>query len=410
VKSHRFATNPAAWAICPTRFLLAFAQGGLLGPLLPLLRDTFHVSYGELGLLAAAFGLSAVGMDLITTHYFSRRPLLNVLLQGIGLTGLGLLCCALAPGFYWLVGARVLLGFGVSMARFACLTVMVTATPRTAQGRAHNLLEFAAIAGSAVSPLLSGVIASLLHWRAAYGTALVFVIGALAWVLSTRQALAQAIDIGAKNQAAPPRLGSTTPTTPSYEMRAALLAYVAAFMLSFIWGGFISTALPLFGGEVVGLSASALGVILTAGLIVDLVLLLPMGWAADRLAGRTILAPALLLMTAALVWLPQATALVPLLLVSVCLHAGFATWGMPSAALAALTQGAQQARAMARYRLLVDSAAVLAPWLTGTLIEHYGYVVPAYSTAVVVALTAFLVVWGLRPARRRLSLQPTKAQ
>ena len=27
MKSHLLVTNPAAWAICPTRFLLAFAQG-----------------------------------------------------------------------------------------------------------------------------------------------------------------------------------------------------------------------------------------------------------------------------------------------------------------------------------------------------------------------------------------------
>jgi MFS family permease len=405
-RPHLFATNPAAWAICPTRFLLAFAQGGLLGPLLPLLRETFNVSYGELGLLTSAFGLSAVGMDLITTRYISRQPLLNVLLQGICLSGLGLLCCALAPGFYWMVGARVVLGFGVSMARFACLTVIVAATPRTAQGRAHNLLEFAAIAGSTLSPILAGLTASLLHWRAAYGAALFFVMGALAWVLSTRQAFARAIEMGAKNQTTLTLPIVPAPVTPSYETRAALLAYLAAFILSFIWAGFIATALPLFAGEVLGLPAATLGAVLTAGLLVDLVLLLPIGWLADRLAGRTVLAPALLLMAAALAWLPQVTTLVALFLVSLCLHAGFATWGMPSAVLAVLTQGARQARAMAFYRLLVDGAAVLAPWLTGLLIERYGYGVPARCTAVVVAITALLVMWGLRPARRWLSSQP----
>jgi FSR family fosmidomycin resistance protein-like MFS transporter len=407
VKAHLFATNPAAWAICPTRFLLAFAQGGLLSPLLPLLRDTFQVSYGELGLLTSAFGLSAVGMDLIATNFLSRRPLLHVLLQGICLTGFGLLCCALAPGFYWLVGARVLLGFGVSMARFACLTVIVTATSRTAQGRAHNLLEFSAIAGSAVSPLLSGLIAASLHWRAAYGTALLFVAGAFAWVLYSRQALAQAIEIGAKNQLSPPSMPTArVAMAPSDASRAALLAYLAAFILSFTWAGFLSTALPLFGGEVVGLSTAMLGAIITAGLLVDLVLLLPIGWVSDRLQGRIVLGPALLLMAAALVWLPQATTMMALLLISLCLHAGFATWGMPSAALAVLTRGPQQARAMALYRLLVDGGAVLAPGLVGMLIERYGYGVPTHATAVVVALTALLVLWGLRPARRRLSPRP----
>ncbi len=400
MKSHLLVTNPAAWAIYPTRFLLAFAQGGLLGPLLPLLRETFHVGYSELGLLTSAFGLSAVGMDIITTRYFSRRPLFNVLRQGICLAGFGLLCCALAPSFYWMVGARVVLGFGTSMARFACLTVIVTATPRTAQGRAHNLLEFAAIGGSALSPMLSGMTASFLHWRAAYGVALLFVIGAFGWVLYTRQTLAQAIEESAKNQRSTPRPVATVPTASAYETRVALLAYLAAFVLSFVWAGFLATALPLFGGEVVGLSTSMLGAIMAAGLCIDLVLLLPIGWLSDRLQGRTVLAPALLLMAITLAWLPQTTTMVGLLLVSLSLHAGFATWGMPSAALAMLTQGTQQARAMARYRLLVDGAAVLAPWLMGLLIERCGYALPARYTAAVVALTALLVMVGLRPTRQ----------
>jgi MFS family permease len=406
VKSHLLVTNPAAWAIYPTRFLLAFAQGGLLGPLLPLLRETFHVGYSELGLLTSAFGLSAVGMDIITTRYFSRRPLFNVLRQGICLAGFGLLCCALAPSFYWMVGARVVLGFGTSMARFACLTVIVTATPRTAQGRAHNLLEFAAIGGSALSPMLSGMTASFLHWRAAYGVALLFVIGAFGWVLYTRQTLAQAIEESAKNQRSAPRAVATVPTASAYETRVALLAYLAAFVLSFVWAGFLATALPLFGGEVVGLSTSMLGAIMAAGLCIDLVLLLPIGWLSDRLQGRTVLAPALLLMAITLAWLPQTTTMVGLLLVSLSLHAGFATWGMPSAALAMLTQGTQQARAMARYRLLVDGAAVLAPWLMGLLIERYGYALPARYTAAVVALTALLVMVGLRPTRQWRLPQP----
>jgi MFS family permease len=374
---------------------------------LPVLRETFNVSYSELGLLTSAFGLSAVGMDIITTSYFSRQPLLSVLLQGICLTGLGLLCCALAPGFYWMVGARVVLGFGVSMARFACLTVVVAATPRTAQGRAHNLLEFAAIGGSSISPLLSGVAASLLHWRAAYGIALLFVIGAFGWVLYTRQLLAQAIEMGHKmRQSAPPPV-AMSPVAPTYEARATLLAYLAAFVLSFVWAGFLSTALPLFGGEVLGLSASMLGAIITAGLLMDLVLLLPIGWVSDRLEGRIVLAPALLLMAVSLACFPQATTMRALFLVSLGLHAGFASWGMPSAALAILTQGAQQAHAMALYRLLVDSAAVIAPWLMGILIEQYGYSVPAHCTAAGVALSALLVALGLRSGRRGLSPRPT---
>ena len=387
------------------RFLLAFAQGGLLSPLLPLLRETFHVSTGELGLLTSMSGLSSVVMDVIATYLLSRRSLLSLLLQGIGLTGVALLGSMLAPGFYWLVATQMLLGFGVSVTRVASQMVVIAATPRTRQGRANNLLEFSAIAGFVISPTLSGLTASLLHWRVAFGLATVFVAGAFAWVLYTRQALAAAV--GTLTERPNPTTDSRTrptqapadPAVEPYLPSAVWIAYLATFVLSFIWSGFIATALPLFAGEVVGVSTSTLGLVLTAGLLVDLVLLLPMGWLSDRLACRAVLTPALLLMAGGLVLLPQAQNLGMLFLVSICLHTGFAAWGMPSAALALSTPRARLARTMGIYRLLVDGAVVIAPWLIGTLIGLYGYGLPAWLAVAVVVLTALLVAQGLRAVR-----------
>ena len=145
------------------RFLLAFAQGGLLSPLLPLLRETFRVSPGELGLLTSMSGLSSVVMDIIAAYLLQRRPLLSLLLQGIALASVALLGSMLAPGFYWLVAAQMLLGFALGITRMACLMVIVTGTPRAVQGRANNLLEFSAIAELTLSPTLSGLTTSLLH-------------------------------------------------------------------------------------------------------------------------------------------------------------------------------------------------------------------------------------------------------
>jgi len=386
------------------RFLLAFAQGGLVSPLLPLLRETFRVSPGELGLLTSMAGLSSVVMDVIATYLLSRRPLLSLLLQGISLTGVALLCSMLAPSFYWLVLAQMLVGFGVSLTRAASLIVVVAATPRTAQGRANNLLEFSAIAGLTLSPTLSGLTASLLHWRVAFGLATVFVAGAFGWVLYTRQALAEAVEASAIRHNTPTAArGTTHPEAPAAapsQTRAVGIAYVATFVMSFIWAGFISTALPLFSGEVVGVSTSTLGLVFTAGLLADLILLLPVGWLSDRLEGRVVLTPALLLIAGALAYLPQATSLDALFLVSICLHTGFAAWGMPAATLALCTPRERLARTMGIYRLLIDGAVVIAPWLIGTLIGLYGYSLLTRLTAALVTLTALLVWQGLRAVRR----------
>jgi predicted MFS family arabinose efflux permease len=405
LQSHPLAANPAVWAICPMRFLLAFGQGGLLSPLLPLLRQTFGVSYGELGLLTAMPGLSSVVMDIVAAYFLSRRPLLSILLQGIGLTSIGLVCCALAPGFYWLVGAQMLIGFGGGMIRMASLTIVVEATPLSAMGRTSNLLEFSVIAGMTISPTLSGAMASLLHWRAAFGLSMVFVAAALAWVLLTRKRLVKVAGATAARQnpgvspTSQPTQVATEPQQQQPQTPAVLIAYLATFVLSFTWAGFISTAMSLFGGEVVGLSPSTLGVVFTVGLLADLVLLLPMGWLSDRLDYRVVLTPAMLLMAVTLAWFPEASSLMALMTVSICLHAGFAAWGMPSATLALLARGEHLARTMSIYRLLIDGAMVIAPWLIGLLIGQYGYGLPARLTAVVVLCTAILVAYGLRTAR-----------
>jgi DHA1 family multidrug resistance protein-like MFS transporter len=388
------------------RFLLAFAQGGLLSPLLPLLRETFQVDYGELGLLISMFGLSRVAMDLLGAYLLSHIPLFRLLLLGIIITGVGSLLCAFAPGFYWLVGARVLVGLGISINTLAGLTVIIESTPLTAQGRANNLLEFSAIGGSAVSPTLSGLMASLIHWRAAFVLGTLFVVGAFVWVIFTREALEDDTrtftrkplsdaDATPTRRVVTDKAGAYTPQTTSI-----LIAYLATFMLSFTWSGFLSTALPLYGGEVVGLSASTLGMVFTAGLLVDLALLLPVGWVSDRFDYRVVLAPAMLLMAVTLAWFPQARSLGALLLVSISIHTSFAAWGMPSAALAQLARGGHLRRTMGAYRFLVDGAVVVAPWLIGTLIGRYGYELPSWITAAGVLLTAVLVTQGLRPARR----------
>jgi MFS family permease len=312
----------------------------------------------------------------------------------------------LAPGFYWLVAAQMLLGFGLGITRVACLMVIVAGTPRAVQGRANNLLEFSAIAGLTLSPTLSGLAASLLHWRAAFAVATVFVAGAFGWVLYSRQTLVAAAGASADRDSPDTPAASQSaqrleaPATPAVRTSVIGIAYLATFMLSFIWSGFVSTALPLFGGEVVGIPTSTLGLVFTAGLFVDLLLLLPIGWLSDRLEGRVVLTPALLLMAGALAYLPQATSLGGLFVVSICLHTGFAAWGMPSAALALCTPREYLARTMGIYRLLVDGAVVIAPWLVGTLIGLYGYGLPAWLTAALVIPTALLVAQGLRAGPR----------
>lgn len=400
-----WTTSPVLRILCPMGFLLSCAYGGLLSPLLPLLRDTFDVSYSTLGLLTSLFGLSGVVMDSLATVVVRRKHLPSALVASLVLTELGLLGCLAAPDFFWLAGSRVVFGFGVSLTGLVSLTILAYLTPPTAQARANNLLEFASIAGSAVSPLVAGFAAALLHWRAAFGLAMVFVTGALFWVVKTCSGLQEMLT---KPSEQPARVAASTgqvcrtvpgDPVPTQELRGLCVVSIAAFVLSFIRAGFLSTALPLFGGEVLKLSPAALGSLFTGGLLVNLTLLLPVGWLSDRLGLRLVFAPAMLLIAIALLWLPHARTFASLFLVSLGMHAGFAAWGLTAAALALLTSQAHLSRVFGLYRILVDGAVILAPWFTGVLIGTYGYRLPAQTSAVALLLTAALLIWGLKPWR-----------
>ena len=64
-----------------------------------------------------------------------------------------------------------------------------------------------------------------------------------------------------------------------------------AFALAFGWAGAIVTLAPLYGGQRLGLNAATIGRALAIGYVVEAILLLPVGWAADTFGRLRVLLP-----------------------------------------------------------------------------------------------------------------------
>jgi hypothetical protein len=88
-EQHPLAQYPAVRTICPMCFLLSCAYGGLVSPLLPVLRETFAVSYSTLGLLTPMCALSGMLIDGMATVLLQRRSLLSALWHSLVLTERG---------------------------------------------------------------------------------------------------------------------------------------------------------------------------------------------------------------------------------------------------------------------------------------------------------------------------------
>jgi MFS family permease len=99
---------------------------------------------------------------------------------GLATAGLANLLCGLAPGWAWLLGARVLQGLGVALVMASAPALVTLSTDPGRRGQALGHLGLAASLGMVVGPLAGGVLVGVLGWRVVYLGRLPLVMLALA--------------------------------------------------------------------------------------------------------------------------------------------------------------------------------------------------------------------------------------
>jgi EmrB/QacA subfamily drug resistance transporter len=92
----------------------------------------------------------------------------RVLTWGLAGSTLAFLSCGLAPGFFWLLAARVLQGLSAALVLAAAPALVTLAVPAETRGRALGIFQMSAAIGFALGPLLGGVLVDAFGWRAVY--------------------------------------------------------------------------------------------------------------------------------------------------------------------------------------------------------------------------------------------------
>ncbi|MBY8877963.1 MFS transporter [Actinacidiphila acidipaludis] len=143
----------------------------MIATVLVAIGGTFHAGAADTAWLVSSLYLaSAVGqpaMGRLADRLGPRRVFLSGLLivAAAGVVG------ATAPALTWLIVSRVLLGIGTSAAYPAAMALLRahsqrlgTPTPRPVLG----LLSLAGLSSAAIGPVLGGVLAATLGWRAVF--------------------------------------------------------------------------------------------------------------------------------------------------------------------------------------------------------------------------------------------------
>ncbi len=366
-----------------------YIDRGNLSTAAPLIQDELHLSPSQLGLLFSAFYFGYVPCMPATGWLAERFGAKLVLGAGVTLWSLATLCTGFASGFGMLLALRVLLGIGESVA-FPCASkVLANNVPTESLGVANGFMSFGYLLGPAVGTLLGGYLMGWVGWRAVF---IAFGALSLLWLWPWKNAVVEDIE---------------SPSTPSLVIppMAEILSQRA------LWGAslghfasnygyyFIISWLPFYLVKARGFSLALMTETASWAYLLNALSALAMGWVIDRwirsggsanviyktTMGVTHLAGVVCMV--AMVALPIAgsvTALFVFLAISGCSYPG----------LFAIPQIMAGPRAAGRWVGIQNAAGnvagLVAPAITGVLVEQTGHFDVAFALAAAVNILGMI--------------------
>src|SRR3979490_1383772 len=152
---HKTAFNIlGAISVC---HLLNDMLSSLLPSIYPLLKDSFHLDFAQVGLITLTYQTTASLLQPLVGYYTDRKPMPYSLPVGMGLTLAGLLFLSIAGNFITLLMAAALVGTGSSV-----FHPESSRAPRMASGGQHglaqSLFQVGGNAGLSLGPLMAAFI------------------------------------------------------------------------------------------------------------------------------------------------------------------------------------------------------------------------------------------------------------
>src|ERR1700676_3311569 len=137
--------------------LLNDMLSSLLPSIYPLLKDSFHLDFAQVGLITLTYQTTASLLQPLVGFYTDRKPMPYSLPIGMGLTLIGLLFLSIAGNFLTLLFAAAMVGTGSAVFHPESSRVARMASGGQ-HGLAQSLFQVGGNAGSALGPLLAAFI------------------------------------------------------------------------------------------------------------------------------------------------------------------------------------------------------------------------------------------------------------
>jgi FSR family fosmidomycin resistance protein-like MFS transporter len=129
----------------------------LVPAIYPLLKTSFHLDFGQIGLITLTFQLTASLLQPLVGYYTDRRAMPYSLVAGMSFTLVGLITLSVAPTYPTLLAAAAMVGMGSAVFHPESSRVARLASGGQ-HGLAQSLFQVGGNAGSSLGPLLAAAI------------------------------------------------------------------------------------------------------------------------------------------------------------------------------------------------------------------------------------------------------------
>jgi FSR family fosmidomycin resistance protein-like MFS transporter len=148
-----------------TAILLALSFSHLLNDMIqslfssifPILKENFHLDFGQIGLITFVFQATASLLQPFVGLYTDRRPLPHSLTIGMGFSLAGLIVLAIAPSYLFILLAAALVGTGSSIFHPESSRIARLASGGR-HGLAQSIFQVGGNTGQALGPLAAAIL------------------------------------------------------------------------------------------------------------------------------------------------------------------------------------------------------------------------------------------------------------
>jgi MFS family permease len=390
----QIAMGAAVVPLLALAVFINYVDRGNLATAAPLIQGELKLSGTQLGILISAFFWSYVPGQLVAGWLSERINAYRTLALGLAIWSLSTVATGLVSGFAALVILRILLGLGESVA-FPCSSKLLAHhLPEKKLGVANALIATGLALGPAFGTFVGGMLMARLGWRAVFlAFGCVSLLWLVPWLAETRHALREKSDTVEEKE-------------PSYLAillrREAWGACFGHFCANYTFY-FVISWLPLYLVKTRGFSLAQMAEIGGMIYVVSAASSLASGWIADRWMHRGASSNRVrkTLMIASCVGI--AVAMLggalggPAVSVASLFLAGLA-FGPGTATIYAIGQTLAGPRAAGKWvamqNCVGNTAGIIAPIVTGALIDRTGQFTWAFALACAMSL-AGVAFWGV---------------